>query len=90
MAQVEKISIALPNDMLGTIKAAVASGEYSTTSEVIREALRDWKIKRRMTELETDELRQLIRQGLEGPSLPADDVFTRLKSKYLVLAKGQE
>ncbi|WKL58721.1 type II toxin-antitoxin system ParD family antitoxin [Asticcacaulis sp. ZE23SCel15] len=85
---VDKISIALPSDMLVAIKSAVASGEYSTTSEVIREALRDWKLKRRVNELESDELRQLIRQGLESPTVSAEDVFSRLKSKYSALIES--
>lgn len=83
MANVEKISIALPQDMVGAVRAAVESGEYATASEVIREALRDWRLKRRIATLELDELRQLVREGMQsGPSVPADQVFDRLKMKY--------
>lgn len=56
MATVEKISIALPPDMVGVLRSAVASGEYASASEVIREALRDWKLKRKVESLEIDEL----------------------------------
>lgn len=43
MGKVEKISIALTDEMLASVKEAVASGDYASSSEVIRHALRDWK-----------------------------------------------
>ncbi|HXQ65567.1 MAG TPA: type II toxin-antitoxin system ParD family antitoxin [Alphaproteobacteria bacterium] len=91
MANVEKISIALPPDMAGLVRAAVESGEYATTSEVIREALRDWKLKRRIAVLELDELRRLVREGMEsGAPVPAKRVFDRLKGKYTAMARKVE
>ena len=83
MATVEKISIALPPDMVGVLRTAVASGEYASASEVIREALRDWKLKRKVESLELNELRRLVQEGIEsGPSIDAELVFSRLRSKY--------
>lgn len=46
MATIEKISIALSSDMLSMVRGAVATGDYASTSEVIREALREWKARR--------------------------------------------
>lgn len=43
MSNVEKVSIALSNELLRSVRAAVASGEYASSSEVVREALRQWK-----------------------------------------------
>jgi antitoxin ParD1/3/4 len=40
MRTTQQFSITLPNDMAETIRAKVASGEYATESEVIREGLR--------------------------------------------------
>jgi antitoxin ParD1/3/4 len=83
MPTVEKISVALPPEMVAVVKDAVASGEYSSASEVIREALRAWKFKRKVEALELEELRRLIQEGIEsGPSIEADVVFSRLKTKY--------
>ena len=83
MSTVEKISIALPPDMIAVLRAAVESGEYASTSEVIREALRGWKIKRKVETLELDELRRLVQEGIEsGPSVDAELVFSRLRQKY--------
>jgi uncharacterized protein len=46
MATVEKVSIALSSDMLSMVRDVVATGDYASTSEVIREALREWKARR--------------------------------------------
>lgn len=83
MGKVEKISIALPHDMLADLKAAVERGEYATTSEVIREALRDWRLKRKVEELDVEDLRRLVQEGIDsGPSVDAGTVFARLRAKY--------
>jgi antitoxin ParD1/3/4 len=67
MSKVEKISIALTDEMLGAVKAAVASGDYASSSEVIRHALRDWKNQR---ERDIAQLHALIEEGLKGPFEP--------------------
>ena len=46
MASIEKVSIALPSDMLAMVKQAVEGGDYASNSEVVREALREWKARR--------------------------------------------
>jgi antitoxin ParD1/3/4 len=42
MADIERLTITLPSDMA----AVVEGGDYASASEVVREALRDWKMKR--------------------------------------------
>jgi antitoxin ParD1/3/4 len=64
MSKVEKISIALTDEILASVKAAVASGDYASSSEVIRHALRDWKGQR---EQDITHLHALIEEGLKGP-----------------------
>ncbi len=59
MANVEKPSVALTADMVGEVHAAVESGDYASGSEVIRDALRDWRLRRKIETLETEELRRL-------------------------------
>ena len=46
MRTAEKISIALPSEMVAVVRGAVATGEYASSSEVVRDALRDWTHKR--------------------------------------------
>ena len=66
MAAIEKISVALPADMLELVRQAVKSGDYATTSEVIREALREWKGRRETREEAISELRKLWQEGIDS------------------------
>jgi len=58
----------LPLEMTHLINDAVISGDYASTSEVIREALRDWKQKRLIQLQNIDEIKQLWQEGLESGS----------------------
>jgi antitoxin ParD1/3/4 len=83
MSKVEKLSVALTPDMVAELRAAVDSGDYGSVSEVVRDALRDWRLRRKFETLETDELRRLAQEGMNsGPELDADDVFARLRARY--------
>jgi antitoxin ParD1/3/4 len=63
MANIEKVSIALTSEQIAALRAAVDAGEYATTSEIVREALRDWQLKR---ELQRDDIKRLRRLWDEG------------------------
>jgi hypothetical protein len=64
MARVEKISVALPPEMVRAVRDAVVSGEYASSSEVIRDALRGWTLKRKVATIELDEMRRLVLDGI--------------------------
>jgi antitoxin ParD1/3/4 len=89
MSTIEKISIALPPEMVAQVKGAVETGEYASSSEVIRDALRDWNQKRTLRQQGVEELRKVWNQALEDktPGTPVDEVFDRLESKYAALAE---
>ena len=73
MANIEKISVALTSEQVGALRSAVDSGEYATTSEIVREAVRDWQAKRQLREQDLTRLRQLWAQGkASGPPKPLD------------------
>ena len=73
MANVEKLSIALTPEMVAVVRQCVESGEYASSSELIREALRDWKTKRTLQQSELQELRHLWQDGIDsGPAQFAD------------------
>ena len=83
MANVEKLSVALTPDMVAEMRAAVEGGDYGSVSEVVRDALRDWRLRRKIETLETDELRRLVQEGIDsGPGLDADTVFARLRARF--------
>ena len=68
MPTVEKISIALTQDMAALVRQAVESGEYASSSEVIRDALRDWRRKRTLQEQQIEQLRRLWNDGIQSGS----------------------
>jgi len=74
MATVEKMSIALTPEMAALVREAVESGEYASSSEVIRDALRDWKRKRTLEQQQVEELRRLWGEGLNRGSAGTLDV----------------
>jgi len=64
MAEIERLTITLPSDMAAVIKRAVEGGDYASNSEVVREALRDWKMKRALQLQELASLKADIDRGL--------------------------
>jgi len=72
MGRVEKITIALTPELAGFVRSAVESGDYASTSEAIREAVREWKERRDLLDYTVEELRELVREGIDsGPSAHA-------------------
>ena len=74
MANVEKISIALPADMATLVRNAVETGDYASSSEVIREALREWKARRAARSEAVSELRSLWEEGIASGRSAALDM----------------
>lgn len=73
MADIQKVSVALTAGQVAALKAAVETGEYATTSEIVREAIRDWQLKRELRQEDVRRLRQLWDEGIaSGPSQPLD------------------
>jgi antitoxin ParD1/3/4 len=64
MSEIERLTITLPAQMAADIKDAVNGGEYASASEVVREALRDWKTKRTIRLQELTALKADIDKGL--------------------------
>jgi antitoxin ParD1/3/4 len=83
----ERITITMPAEMAEILRQAVAGGEYASTSEVVREALRDWSRNRDAERRDLEALRTAIRAGLDsGPAIPADQVFAELRARYAAKA----
>jgi len=83
MPTIEKLSVALPSEMAALVRRAVDGGEYSSNSEVIRDALRDWSHKRKLREQSLSPLRKAWQQSVADDSegLDSEPVFERLESK---------
>jgi len=93
-SKVQKISIALPKEMVDDIRYAVDSGQYASASEVVREAVREWKGPPKKRPFppgypiarNIEDLRRMVQEGLDsadrGELIPAEEVFDRLEAKY--------
>jgi antitoxin ParD1/3/4 len=90
MPSVEKISIALPPEMVAQVRQAVETGEYASSSEVVRDALRDWTRKRELQQNGVAELRQLWQEARKDKTsgVSAGKVLDRLERKYQALAEA--
>ena len=64
MAEMERLTITLTSDLAGMVKSAVESGDYASAGEVIRAALREWKLKRALQLQELAALKADIDRGL--------------------------
>ena len=64
MAGIERMTITLPSEMAAVVRAAVEGGDYASGSEIVREALRDWKLKRAVQLQELSALTMDIDRGL--------------------------
>jgi antitoxin ParD1/3/4 len=88
MSQVEKISVSVTSQLATMMREAVASGGYATTSEIVREALRDWETRqfeRRQLMIEFD---SMIAEGLNnGPPLPMRAVFDQIDASIQAATK---
>lgn len=79
MANVEKLSVAVTPEMASLMREVVEAGEYASTSEVVRDALRDWEYRRRQRDQAIQELRHLIQEGIDsGPSVDGEQAMAQL------------
>jgi antitoxin ParD1/3/4 len=65
MSTIERFTVTLTSEMAESVRRAVQAGEYASSSELIRDALRDWRHKRALQEQELQELRAKVREGMD-------------------------
>ena len=70
MSKVEKVSVALTPELLESIRYAVDSGDYASSSEVVREAVRDWVGKREERAAKLADLRAAVQAGIDSGPAP--------------------
>ncbi|RUX20267.1 type II toxin-antitoxin system ParD family antitoxin [Mesorhizobium sp. M2A.F.Ca.ET.042.01.1.1] len=90
MGQVDKRSITLSPELAQAVDDVVAAGEYASASEVIRDALRQWKERRDLLGYTVEELRELVQEGIDsGPALDAPPLMERLRARYSKMAEAK-
>lgn len=86
MSKLERITVTMPEEMAAKMRAAVDAGAYATTSEIVREALRDWVDERERRAFALERVKALIAEGDASESLPAEQVFSELRAYVAELA----
>jgi antitoxin ParD1/3/4 len=82
MPDIQKVSVALTGEQVAVLKSAVETGEYATTSEAVREALREWQWKRELRNGDLQRLREQWREGkASGSAQPVDFSGTREEAR---------
>ena len=82
MANVKIVSVALTPEMASMMREVVATGEYASASEVMREALHEWKFRRTQRSQAVAELGRLWDEGMaSGKAVNGLEAFARIKSK---------
>lgn len=93
MRNTSPLSVTLPHDMAAMVKAKVASGEYATESEVIRDGLRTLQVRDAAIEKWLrDEVAKSCKEYAADPNsaVPADAVLARVQAAYRAKAKGKK
>ena len=63
MSNVSKVSIAVTSQQAELLRDAVESGAYASSSEIVREAMRDWSAKWATRKNDIEHVRELWAQG---------------------------
>jgi len=72
------------------IRAQIEAGRYASASEVIRDSLRLLENLERLRQIEIEEYREKVKEGMtSGQGIAADDVFDRLEAKYQTMLSNQ-
>jgi antitoxin ParD1/3/4 len=84
MSTAEKISITVTPAMKRTLEERVASGQFASASELIREALRVWQKLEDEHQERLASIRARIQKSIDDPrpGIPAEEVFDRLKEMH--------
>lgn len=80
MSNVEKMSVAVTTQQAAMLRDAVETGAYATTSEIVREAVRDWSIKWAARQADTRRLREMWEEG-KGSGKPTPVDFDKLRDE---------
>jgi antitoxin ParD1/3/4 len=92
MRNTSPLSITLPHEMAAMVKAKVASGEYATESEVIRDGLRALQARDTAVEnwLQDEVAKSYDEYATDRKSgIPAEEILARLRTAYRARSRGK-
>ena len=86
----EKLSVTLTPTMLRAVRASVEAGEYASTSEAVRDAIRLWQRERDEQAERLSAIRERVRHSAEDGCAPVsiDRVKDRLATLHEATVKA--
>ena len=90
MHSAEKISITMTPEMLRVIRESVEAGEYASTSEVIRDAMRVWQRQREEHAERIKSIKARIHRSLDDPrpDLSSEELDTQMR-EFIAKAEAE-
>jgi antitoxin ParD1/3/4 len=87
----EKISITMTPDMLRAIRESVEAGEYASTSEALRDAVRVWRRQRIEDAERLAAIGVRVRRSIGDPrpSVPLEKAFDRIERLHANALKAR-
>lgn len=84
MQNAEKISVTLSPEMVRALKDVVESGEFASTSEAVRDAVRVWQRDRAEFTERIAAIRGRVQRSIEDPRAPVrlDEIKQRLATLH--------
>lgn len=84
MEVAEEITFSLPPELIQELRASVAAGDYVSTSEALRDAVRLWKQRRIEDDEHLEAIRARIRRSLDDPrpNVTIEDVDAHLDALF--------
>ncbi len=64
MSDIERLTVILTAEVAHLVRGAVKAGDYASSSEIVREGLRDWHHKRQAQGFVLAEMRAFIAEGI--------------------------
>jgi antitoxin ParD1/3/4 len=90
MQMAEKISTSIPPEIMQVIRSCVEAGEYASTSEVIRDAMRVWQREREERAEHLESIKARIKRSVDDPRprQPLSEVNKRLNALHDETVRG--
>lgn len=87
----EKVSVTMTPEMMRVIRASVESGEYASTSEAMRDAVRIWQREREEFRQRFEGIRARVQRSVEDPRalVSRSDLERRLTTLHEDVVKGE-
>jgi antitoxin ParD1/3/4 len=91
MGDIERMTVVFPEPMAQQLRAAVEAGEYASTSEAVRDAVRLWGGRRELRQREIEMLRRAWDEGKASGSagpLQMAEVIAEAKAEKAAEGRG--